>query len=135
MIKIAEKLVNKRMVDVDALMDYLENDTDLGYESDFMSLLQNAVERFTSTTVPNVEVGQIVHVITDGAYDFESGKNKKIIIKCVVHRKTIKTKYTFSVRGRKGYYNYNGNFTLSSIGKTVFFKEEDAKMALASHKH
>ena len=28
---IADKLVNKRLVDIDALMSYLENDTDLGY--------------------------------------------------------------------------------------------------------
>ena len=133
---IADKLVNKRLVDIDALMSYLENDTDLGYASDFMASLQIAVDNFIATTVPDVDVGQTVFVITDGNWNKESQKYDKCIIKGYVHKKTIKKRYTFSVRKKNndGHFWCGGTYTVNSIGKTVFFTEEDAKKALEKEK-
>jgi hypothetical protein len=135
-VRIAEKLVNKRMVDVDALMKYLSDWMYFGehHAKDVEESLYERTEEFISTVVPDVEVGQHVFVITDGKWDSTTQSHPKEVIECVVHRKTIKTKYTFSVRGHNHGNYYNGNFTLSSIGKTVFFTEEDAKKALEKEK-
>lgn len=132
-----ERLVNKRMVDVDELLDFLLNKTevDIGddyYRGVFRGSLKRKVEKFVATVVPDVEVGQTVWVITDGGYDFKAQKYSKVIKKCYVHRKTIKKKYTFTVRG-DGF--YVGNFVKSSIGKTVFLTEGEADKYLGGDKN
>ena len=129
----SDKLVNKRMVDVDALITYLEEDTDFGYSSDIGSLVV-AIERFAENTVPDVEVGQTVYVITDGVWDDKLHKCDKTILECFVHKKTIKKRYTFSVRSHEKGNWYNGTFTINSIGKTVFFSREDALSKLKKGK-
>lgn len=132
-IDISEQLVNKRMVDIDDLLNFLLNtyEVDIGddyYRDVFEKSLKKAFNEYVSTTVPDVEVGQTVWVITDGIYDWNNEKYPKIIKQCFVHKKTIKKKYTFSVREVKGY--YCGTFTKNSIGKTVFFSEEEANKHL-----
>ncbi len=123
-----ERLVKKRMVDVDEMLDFLLYKTEVYigddyYRDAFEESLRKEVEKFVATVVPDVEIGQTVWVITDGEYDFDTQKFSKVIKKCYVHRKTIKKKYTFTVRG-DGF--YIGNFVKSSIGKTVFLTEEEA---------
>lgn len=116
------------MVDVDEMLDFLLYKTEVYigddyYRDAFEESLRKEVEKFVATVVPDVEIGQTVWVITDGEYDFDTQKFSKVIKKCYVHRKTIKKKYTFTVRG-DGF--YIGNFVKSSIGKTVFLTEEEA---------
>lgn len=123
-----EILVNKRMVDVDEMLDFLLHKTEVYigddyYRDAFEESLRKEVEKFVATVVPDVEIGQTVWVITDGEYDFDAHKFLKVIKKCYVHRKSIKKKYTFTVRGDS---LYIGNFVKSSIGKTVFLTEEEA---------
>ncbi|EHG33265.1 hypothetical protein [Enterocloster clostridioformis] len=125
---VKERLVKKRMVDVDEMLDFLLYKTEVYigddyYRDAFEESLRKEVEKFVATVVPDVEIGQTVWVITDGEYDFDTQKFSKVIKKCYVHRKTIKKKYTFTVRG-DGF--YIGNFVKSSIGKTVFLTEEEA---------
>lgn len=128
MIIIQEQLINKRMVDIDDLLNYILNASgvDIGddyYWDCFKESITRAFNEYTSMTVPDVEVGQTVWVIRK-EYSCALQKMKTEIIECKVHKKTIKKKYTFSVRGKK---YYVGTFTKNSIGKTVFFSEEEAK--------
>lgn len=128
MINISEQLTNKRMVDIDDLLDFLLNKRELAigdgyYRERFNEDLIDAFKEYTSMTVPDVVIGQTVWVIRK-KYSCQSESFKYEIIKCEVHKKTIKQKYTFSVRGE---HYYTGTFTKNSIGKTVFFSEEEAK--------
>ena len=121
------------MVDADDLLDFLLNKRELVigddyYRNFFNEDLKKAFDEYISTTIPDVEVGQTVYVITDGRYDFENECRSKVIKECYVHKKTIKKKYTFSVRGIDEY--YIGTFAKSSIGKTVLFSEEEAEKHL-----
>ena len=127
-------LVNKRMVDVDELLDFLLNKTevDIGddyYRGVFEESLKIEVEKFIATVVPDVELGQTVWVITDGEYDFKAQKYSKVVKKCYVHKKTIKKKYTFTVRGDNFYV---GSFVKSSIGKTVFLDGNTIRVIMAN---
>lgn len=128
MINISEQLTSKRMVDIDDLLEFLLNKRELiigddYYRERFNEDLTEAFKEYASMTVPDVEIGQTVWVIRE-KYNLDTQKIEHKIIECKVHKKTIKKKYTFSVRGT-GY--YTGTFTKNSIGKTVFFSEEDAK--------
>ena len=128
MINISEQLIDKRMVDIDDLLDFLLNKRELVigddyYRERFNEDLIEAFKEYTSMTVPDVEIGQTVWVVRK-TYSYSENKEQYEIIECKVHKKTIKKKYTFSVRG--GRY-YTGTFTKNSIGKTVFFSEEEAK--------
>ena len=119
------------MVDIDDLFDFLINkyEVDIGddyYRNCFNESLKKAFDIYISTTVPDIKVGQTVWVIRKD-YNYDKQKMEYEILKCKVHKKTIKSKYTFSVRGE---YDYGGTFTKNSIGKTVFFTEEEALKAL-----
>lgn len=135
MIDISDQLISKRMVDIDDLLDFLLNkrELDIGddyYRGFFNEDLKAAFKEYASMTVPDVEIGQTVWVIRE-KYNLDTQKIEHKIIECKVHKKTIKKKYTFSVRGA-GY--YTGTFTKNSIGKTVFFSEEDANNYLSKRK-
>lgn len=128
MINISEQLINKRMVDIDDLLDFLLNKRELiigddYYRERFNEDLIEAFKEYTSMTVPDVEIGQTVWVVRK-AYNYAEDKEQYEIIECKVHKKTIKKKYTFSVRGE---HYYVGTFTKNSIGKTVFFSKEEAE--------
>lgn len=60
---------------------------------------------------------RIIWIISRDYHDIYSIKE------CHVHKKQIRARYTFSVRGR---HYYCGIFTKNSIGKTVFFSKETA---------
>lgn len=125
---IQEQLINKRMVDIDDLLNYILNvrGVDIGddyYWDCFKESITKAFNEYISMTVPDVEVGQTVWVIRK-EYSCVLQKMKTEIIECRVHKKTIKKKYTFSVRGE---HYYVGTFTKNSIGKTVFFSKEEAE--------
>lgn len=68
-----------------------------------------------------VDVGQTVYVVTKyGTCSYE-------VIECLINRKTVKTRISFSVKGE--YHNgnfYNGTFVEKSIGKTVFTDRDKA---------
>lgn len=122
------------MVDIDDLLDFLLNKRELKigddyYRDSFDEDLKKAFSEYVSMTVPDVEVGQNVWVIRK-KYNCTEQKMEHEIIECKVHKKTIKTKYTFSVRGDR---YYTGTFTKNSIGKTVFFSEEEAKEYVNCH--
>ena len=128
MINISEQLTNKRMVDIDDLLDFLLNKRELiigddDYRESFNEDLREAFSEYASLIVPDVEVGQTVWVIRK-KYNYTKQVMQYEIVECKVHKKTIKKKYTFSVRGER---YYTGTFTKNSIGKTVFFSEEEAK--------
>lgn len=128
MIIIQEQLTNKRMVDIDDLLSFLLNthEVEIGddyYRSLFNDSLKEAFEAYAATTVPDVEIGQTVWVIKQD-YSYAKQKMEYKIIECRVHKKTIKKKYTFSVRGE---HYYVGTFTKNSIGRTVFFSKEEAE--------
>lgn len=123
------------MVDIDDLLDFLLNKRELVigddyYREFFNEDLKAAFKEYASITIPDVEIGQTVWVIRE-KYNLETQKIEHKIIECKVHKKTIKKKHTFSVRGA-GY--YIGTFTKNSIGKTVFFSEEDANNYLSKRK-
>lgn len=122
------------MVDIDDLLDFLLNKRELVigddyYRERFNEDLIEAFKEYTSMTVPDVEIGQTVWVVRK-TYSCSENKEQYEIIECKVHKKTIKKKYTFSVRG--GRY-YTGTFTKNSIGKTIFFSEEEAKEYVGCH--
>ena len=133
MIDISEQLIDKMMVDIDDLLDFLLTKRELNigddyYRQFFNEDLNTAFSEYIATSIPDVEVGQYVWVITDGEYDYENRKYNKVIKPCYVHKKTIKKKYTFSVREINSY--YCGTFTKNSIGKTIFLSEEEARKYL-----
>ena len=134
MINISEQLIDKRMVDIDDLLDFLLNKRELVigddyYRERFNEGLIEAFKEYTSMTVPDVEIGQTVWVVRK-TYNYSENKEQYEIIECKVHKKTIKKKYTFSVRSE---HYYIGTFTKNSIGKTVFFSEEEAKKYVDCH--
>ena len=128
MSNISERLIDKRMVDIDDLLDFLLNKRGLNigdeyYMDVFENDLKKAFNEYISMNVPEVKIGQTVWVISK-YYSLEEQKLKYKIIKSEVRKITIKSRYNFSVRGE---HNYRGTFTKGSIGKTVFFSEDDAK--------
>lgn len=128
---ISERLIDKRLVDIDDLLDFLLNKRGLNigdeyYTDVFEKDLKKAFDEYISMNVPEVKIGQTVWVIS-GSYSYEERKVKYRIIKSEVAKITIKSRYNFSVRGE---YNYKGTFTKGSIGKTVFFSEQDAESYL-----
>lgn len=72
--------------------------------------------------INNVDVGQTVYVITQERFSFPYE-----VVKCMVNRKTVKTRKTFSVSGRynSGDY-YNGTFGEKSINRKVFQSKDKA---------
>lgn len=128
MSNISERLIDKRLVDIDDLLDFLLNKRGLNigdeyYTDVFEKDLKKAFDEYILMNVPEVKIGQTVWVISK-YYSLEEQKLKYKIIKSEVCKITIKSRYNFSVRGE---HNYRGTFTKGSIGKTVFFSEEDAK--------
>ena len=128
MSNISERLIDKRMVDIDDLLDFLLNKRGLNigdefYMDVFEKDLKKAFNEYISMNVPEVKIGQTVWVISK-YYSLEEEKIKYKIIKSEVRKITIKSRYNFSVRGE---HNYSGTFTKGSIGKTVFFSEDDAE--------
>ena len=89
------------------------------------SEIKNLGDRYLKRNVPQVEVGQRVWII--------SGYQKHFIIKGQITRVQFKKKYSFAVHydGRETGASYSKN----SIGKTVFFTEEEALKALEEIKN
>lgn len=116
----ADKLINKQLVDIDELLQFLSDngfDINDGVWNKHEMSLREVFDEYKKNTIPDVEIGQTVWVISRDYHDIYSIKE------CYVHKKQIRTRYTFSVRGR---YCYCGTFTKNSIGKTVFFSKETA---------
>ena len=116
----------KRMVDIDDLMQYIATRT---YKNNDSCLLVGDLQRIKSlfddyaevNCQPDVDVGDIVFVISKYEDIYQESNYK--IYQCVVDRKTVKKRKSFSVKcGSK----YNATFTQNSIGKTVFFSIDDA---------
>lgn len=68
MINISEQLIDKRMVDIDDLLDFLLNKRELVigddyYRERFNDDLLEAFKEYTSMTVPDVEIGQTVWIV------------------------------------------------------------------------
>lgn len=116
----ADKLINKQLADIDELLQFLSDngfDIDDGIWNKHEMSLREVFDEYKKNTIPDVEIGQTVWVISRNYHDIYSIKE------CHVHKKQIGARYTFSVRGR---YYYCGTFTKNSIGKTVFFSKETA---------
>lgn len=116
----ADKLINKQLVDIDELLQFLSDngfDIDDGVWNKHEMSLRELFDEYKKNTIPDVEIGQTVWVISRDYHDIYSIKE------CHVHKKQIRARYTFSVRGR---HCYCGTFTKNSIGKTVFFSKEAA---------
>lgn len=116
----ADKLINKQLVDIDELLQFLSDngfDIDDGVWNKHEMSLREVFDEYKKNTIPDVEIGQTVWVISRDYHDIYSIKE------CHVHKKQIRARYTFSVRGR---HYYCGTFTKNSIGKTVFFSKEAA---------
>jgi hypothetical protein len=123
-----EKNMNKRYVDIDDLLDYLLNKSNLDigddyYREFFEESLKKCCEEYIALTIPDVQVGQKVWAVTKD-YNYELQKVQFFIKECHVIRIQIKKRMSFSVKGDSYYF---ATFTKNSIGKTIFFTEEDAK--------
>jgi len=71
---------------------------------------------------PDIKVNDTVFVITKYGFGNEE------VIECKVTRLTYLSKFSFSVVGQYANGNYyNANFTEKSIGKRVFFSQEEAE--------
>lgn len=130
-----ENILINRTADMDDLLHFLLNDYELD-SSDLSVSLKMAFEKYKNERVLDVDIGQDVWVITYD-YNYSSQKLEGKILKCKVTKKLIKKKRTFTVReyphpDPEHVYRYCGTFTKNSIGKTVFFSEEDAKKFLES---
>jgi len=98
----ADKLINKQLVDIDELLQFLSDngfDIDDGVWNKHEMSLREVFDEYKKNTIKE----------------------------CHVHKKQIRARYTFSVRGR---HCYCGTFTKNSIGKTVFFSKEAAIKSL-----
>lgn len=122
--------VDENLVDMDELLKFLLNEyniviKDKKYREQKKEDLINWFEFYKNniSDVPNVKIGQTVWVVK-GDYSCEKERRVFDVIECVVSKKTIKKRYNFTVTGE---HYYIGTFTKSSIGKTVFFTEEEAK--------
>lgn len=111
-----EKMINKKIIDSEGLIECFKKHHLETYSLDDII---DVIRSYTQTIVPDVNVGDTVWVIKE---DYIS----RSIIECTVIRKTIKSRYTFTVKGLDFYY---GTFTRNSIGKKVFYSEEDAYAA------
>lgn len=119
-----EKMINKKIIDSEGLIECFKKHPLETYSLDDII---GVIRSYTQTIVPDVNVGDTVWVIREH-YDADSiDYISRTIIKCTVIRKTIKSRYTFTVKGFDFYY---GTFTRNSIGKKVFYSEEDAYAAL-----
>ena len=120
----------KRIVDVDDLMQYIAIRT---YKNNDSGLLVSDLQRIKSlfddyaeaNCKPDVDVGDIVYTVSSTYYVYE-------IHECIVTRKTIKARESFSVNGE---YPYSATFTKNSIGKTVFFTLNDAINSVKNRKY
>lgn len=101
----ADKLINKQLVDIDELLQFLSDngfDIDDGVWNKHEMSLREVFDEYKKNTIPDVEIGQTVWVISRDYHNIYSIKE------CHVHKKQIRSRYTFSVRGR---HYYCGTFT------------------------
>lgn len=121
--KMAEDLQNKCIVDIDKLLKYLlDNGFDIndGVFNKYEKSLKEVFDEYRKSIVPDVEIGQTVWVVSKSRKEY-------LLRKCYVHKKQVRSRHSFSVKGK---YCYYGTFTKNSIGKTVFFSKEAAIKSL-----
>ena len=100
------KYVEKCHVDKYQLINRLAAYEDTGLDPFEIKRLHN---------ISLVDIGKEVYVVT------KYGTRTYEVIDCIITRKTVKTRISFSVKGE--YHNgnfYNGTFVEKSIDKTVF---------------
>ena len=114
----ADKLINKQLVDIDELLQFLSDngfDIDDGVWNKYEMSLREVFDEYKKNTIPDVEIGQTVWIISRDYHDVYSIKE------CHVHKKQIRARYTFSVRGR---HYYCGTFTKNSIARLYTFQKK-----------
>lgn len=109
---------NERRMNGDKFVEFVASETE---DPGLAATVKDLVNKYLNKNVPQVSVGQEVWVVN--GYD----KHWYIIKGCVT-RVQLKKTYSFAV-------HYNGRnagaaYSKNSIGKTVFFTEEDAKKAI-----
>lgn len=101
---------DKRWVDIDDLMKFVIKQSPT---SEFSDNVKSIFDEYTSEVIPDIKIGQAVWVIT----------NNNVVMKCHVIKMTFKSRFSFTVKGDRC---YHASFVASSIGKRVFFSEEEA---------
>lgn len=109
---------DERRMDGDKFVEFVFRETN---DADLTNTVKNLVNEYLNRKVPQVSLGQEVWIVN--GYD----KHWRIIKGCIV-RIQFKKKYSFVVH----YNEWRGGaaYSKNSIGKTVFFTEEDAKKAI-----
>jgi hypothetical protein len=109
---------DERRMDGDKFVEFVFRETN---DTDLTNTVKNLVNEYLNRKVPQVSLGQEVWIVN--GYD----KHWRIIKGCIV-RIQFKKKYSFVVH----YNDWRGGaaYSKNSIGKTVFFTEEDAKKAI-----
>ena len=109
---------DERRMDGEKFVEFVFRETN---DTDLTNTVKNLVNEYLNRRVPQVSLGQEVWIVN--GYD----KHWRIIKGGIV-RIQFKKKYSFVVH----YNDWRGGaaYSKNSIGKTVFFTEEDAKKAI-----
>ena len=86
----ADKLINKQLVDIDELLRFLSDngfDIDDGVWNKHEMSLRKVFDEYKKNTIPDVEIGQTVWVISRDYHDIYSIKE------CHVHKKLLRDFY------------------------------------------
>ena len=109
---------DERRMDGDKFVEFVFRETN---DTDLTNTVKNLVNEYLNRRVPQVSLGQEVWIVN--GYD----KHWRIIKGCIV-RIQFKKKYSFVVHYID--WRVGAAYSKNSIGKTVFFTEEDAKKAI-----
>ena len=94
----ADKLINKQLVDIDELLQFLSDngfDIDDGVWNKYEMSLKEVFDEYKKNTIPDVEIGQTVWVISKDYHDIYSIKE------CHVHKKQIRASRSLPVPARR----------------------------------
>lgn len=110
---------DERRMDGDKFVEFVSRETN---DANLAETVKNLVNKYLNRNVPQVSVGQRVWIVNGYAQNW-------YIVKGYIARVQLKKKYSFAVY-YDGWSKRGAAYSKNSIGKTVFFTEEDAKKAI-----